>query len=167
MALIAGVITLSLAMLLQTSIVSQITLLQGATDLVLLAVVSWVMYDRVEATWEWALLGGLLVGFVSELPFWGPLSAYCAITLIAGFIRRRVWQAPMLVRLGMVFISTFILQGISYLALVFQGVPLDFGQSFNLIMLPSALLNLVATIPAGGLIHEIARWLYPLEADEV
>ena len=69
---------LGILLVLQSAIFSQIPLLQGTTDLVLLALVAWSLQRRVRTAWQWGIIGGLLVGFVSAVPFF---VYYCRISI--------------------------------------------------------------------------------------
>ena len=49
---------LSLAIMLQTAIVSRINLLAGGADLMLLILAAWALQERVATAWHWAALAG-------------------------------------------------------------------------------------------------------------
>lgn len=156
---------LSLAMMLQSAIVSRVTLLDGPADLVLLTLLSWVLQDRVQSIWPWALFAGLAVGWVSALPIWAPLLAYGLAAALAFTLRNRVWQIPILALFTATFFGTLLTHGIAFSVLRAFGTPLDLGQVFNVIVLPSLLLNLILAIPVNGVISEVARWVYPAELE--
>jgi hypothetical protein len=62
-------------------------------------------------------------------------------------------------------LGTLASQGVSLAALRLVGDPLPLLQSFNLVVLPSALLNLLFAIPAYALLGDLANWLYPEELE--
>jgi len=163
MATLIGIPILIIAVMLQSAIASQVRLLNGPADLVLLTVVTWTMHERVKVTWEWAILAGLMVGFVSALPIWAPIFAYLLVTAVGLFLKQRVWQVPILALFIAVFFGTLIMHTITVAALRFLGTPLDLAQAFNLVTLPSLLLNLLLAIPINGVIGEISGWVYPAE----
>jgi rod shape-determining protein MreD len=165
MPILAGIPIIALAAIVQSAVVSQISLLEGTADLVLLVLLSWTLQEQVEATWEWALLAGFAVGVLSATPLWLPIVAYLLITAIGTFFRRRVWQVPLLVLFTTTFISTILYHALTAGYLLVAGVMLDLGEAFNLIILPSVLLNLLVAIPVYGFIGELARLLYPEEID--
>lgn len=157
---------LGAAVILQTAIASRITLLRGPADLVLLILVSWTLQKQTENAWQWALLAGLILGWISALPLWIPPLAYAAASGLTTLLRNRVWQIPVLALFTAAVLGTLVVHGFSFLALRLGGIPLDWGQAFNLIILPSLLLNLLLAIPVHGLISEVANWTYPEEKIE-
>ncbi len=166
MATLIGIPILALTIIIQSTIISRVPLLQGTADLMLLVVVSWIIRERVKATWEWVIMAGLMMGFVSELPFWLPVLAYLLIGGLSLFIKQRVWQAPILALLTATFFSTLILHALSFIVLRVGGTPFAFLDVFRLIMLPSLLLNMLFAIPVFGTISEISNWVYPAEIEE-
>jgi hypothetical protein len=87
---------LGLAVIIQTSIIERIDLLNGAADLVLLLTTAWCLQERVRGAWVWGIIAGLLVGFVSGIPWYVPLAGYLVIVGLARILAHRVWQAPLL-----------------------------------------------------------------------
>ncbi len=166
MAALIGIPIITFAIILQSTILSQITLLQGPADLVLLIVISWIINERVKAVWAWAIFAGLGVGFVSQLPLWLPLLSYVLITPIGVYIKKRVWQVPVLALFAAVFLGTLLTYLLTYAYLrFFVTFPYEISQVFNLIILPSLLINLIFAIPVQAVIGEIARWFYPAELE--
>jgi len=152
-------------MILQSGIVSRIPLLHGTPDLLLLAILAWALQKRVQTAWQWCIIGALLFSLVSALPLGTALLAYVLATGLALILRRQVWQVPLLAMFVAVLLGTFISHTVSVLSLRLVGDPIPFIQAFNLIVLPSALLNLVLAIPAYALIGDRANWLYPEEIE--
>jgi len=160
-----GIPILTLAVILQSAILSQITLLKAPADLVFVVAASWIIHERVKAVWQWAVIAGILVGFVSELPMWGTLIGYLALAAIGTALKRRVWRAPLLALFTAIFIGTLLMQGLTFVWLRILGIVIDPLQAFNLILLPSLLLNLLIALPVQGLINEVAAWFYPEEGE--
>jgi hypothetical protein len=131
------------ALMLQTAVISRITLLTGAADLVLLVLVAWALQEQVESAWHWAVLAGLMVAFFSGLPPVVPVLGYLLAVALARFVIHQVWQ--------------------TYTVLFFNGTPLPFGDVLALITLPSVFLNFLLSIPVHSLIRDLALWVYPLE----
>jgi len=152
-------------MILQTSLLSRFPLLEGTSDLVMLAVIAWALQKRVETAWQWCIIGGLIYSLVSALPVGAALIAYSLITTLALVLRRHVWQAPLLAMLVTTFFGTFIMHAVSLVAVLISGTSLPFGEVINLITLPSLLLNLLLSIPVYVLINDLAKWLYPEELE--
>jgi len=152
---------MGLLVLLQTTLVSQLPLLHGTADLVLLVIIAWALQKRVDTAWHWTIIGGLMISMASALPFGVPLIGYLLATSAAYFLRRRVWQAPILAMLIVTLIGTLLYHGTSWIALQIAGNPLDFFQVLNLITLPSLILNSLVSIPVFAIISDLAKWLYP------
>ena len=134
--------------------------------LILLILAAWGLQERVKSAWVWGVVAGLLVGWVSGLPWYIPLISYLAVVALTQAFRRRVWQAPLLAMFTVCLLGTVILQGLSYVSLRFLGDPLPLGESLSLIMLPSVLLNMMLEILIHPLVRDLARWIHPAEAQE-
>jgi rod shape-determining protein MreD len=165
MAILIAVPLLGGLLVLQTAILSQIPLLHGTADLVLLAVVAWALQKRVQTAWHWGIIGGLMVSFVSGLPLGVYLVSYLLSIGLALALRRRVWQAPFLAMLVVVFFATLISHLLAVLALRLSGVGLQPLEAINLVTLPSILLNLLLAIPIYTLVSDLANWIYPQPLD--
>ena len=156
---------LVLAVLFQTSILSHITLLSGYADVVLVLLAGWALQARVTTAWHWAFLTGLLVSFISRLPWPVIVVGYFSVVYVAQILQRRVWQAPLLAMFAVTFLGTVWMHLLSFLALRFLGDPLPFGDVLGLITLPSLLLNMLFAIPVYTWMRDLARWIFPSEED--
>lgn len=154
---------LALALILQTAVISRISLLSGAADLILLVLIAWALQEQVGSAWHWAALGGLLVGFVSAVPPIAPIIGYLLAVVFARFVIRQIWQSPMLALLSVTFFATLVYHLVTYLVLVIVGTLLPFGDVLALVVLPSVFLNFVLAIPVHSLIRDLALWVYPME----
>ncbi len=154
---------LALILVLQTAIVSRITLLSGSVDLMLLVIVSWSLQHQVETALHWALLGGLMVALVSGLPPYDFLAGFLVVALMARFVQSLVWQTPVLALFSVTFLGTLLTHLLSFFALRLNGSPIQFGDALALITLPSLFLNLLVVLPVYSLIRDLALWVYPME----
>ncbi len=155
---------LVLAVILQTAVVSQINLLSGSADLMLLILAAYSLQERVTTAWHWAALAGILVAFISALPWFIPILGYLSIVGVAQLFQRRVWQAPLLAMFAVTFTCTLIMHLMSIIALRLSDVAITWTDSFGLVTLPSILLNMVLAVPVYALIRDLAGWLHPVEA---
>lgn len=153
-------------MIIQSSIVSRMPLLEGTADLLLLAIISWALQKRVQTAWQWCIIGGLIFGLVSNLSFAVPVIGYSLATGLALYLRRRVWQTPILAMFVTTFFGTLITLGVALIALGLTGNPIPIPEAINLVILPSLLLNLIIGIPIYALIGDLAQWIYPEELEE-
>ena len=154
---------LGLLLILQSSLISRIPLLHGTADLILLALLAWSLQKRVQTTWRWVIIGGLLVNLVSALPLGVPLAGYALAAGLALLLRKRVWQAPILAMFLATFAGTLLTQAVAYLSLRVLGSSIPVLEAFNQVFLPSVLLNLLLAVPMYALIGDLASWLHPEE----
>ena len=150
-----------LAVILQSSIVSRVTLLSGIADLPMVMLAAWAMQDDVDTAWHWAVATGILVGFISGLSWLVPVLGYLVVVALAQVLQRRVWQAPLLAMFSVTFLGTISLSVFSLVALRFSGIPLGVADVFGLLTLPSILLNMLLAIPVFAVMRDLARWVYP------
>ena len=151
-----------LAVILQSAVISRVTLLSGVADLPLVMLAAWAMQDQVETAWQWAVAAGLLVGFISGMPWFIPMIAYLVVVAIAQMLQRRVWQAPLLAMFLVSFIGTLVLHILSLGSLQLAGTPLQIPDVLGLITLPAVLLNLLIAIPVYAVMRDLAGWVYPM-----
>jgi rod shape-determining protein MreD len=156
---------LTALLVLQSAIFSQIPLLRGTTDLVLLAVVAWSLQRRVRTAWQWGIIGGLLVGFVSAVPMVVFVAGYLLAVGLALLLRQRIWQVPVLAMFIATFFGTLFVQLVTLAVLRVTGTALPFINSINLVILPSILLNLILALPFFTIFADLARFLYPEELE--
>lgn len=150
----------------QTAVLSQAPLLRGTTDIVLVALVAWALQKRVRHAWHWAVIGGLMVTYVSATPPGVYMAGYLLAVGLTLALRNRVWQLPVLAMLVATFAGTMAVHLISILAFQVIGTTFPFWDAINLVTLPSVLLNLVTAVPFFALFGDLAEYLYP-EALEV
>lgn len=161
MAALISIPVLGALLILQMTLVSRLPLLQGSADLLLLAIVAWSLHKRVESAWQWSIVAGLMVTIASGLPMGTALVGYLLVTALALLLRRRIWHVPILAMFVTTFIGTLITNLVSLAALRLTGNPISAVEAFNLVILPSLLLNLLLAAPMYSMIGDLANWLYP------
>jgi rod shape-determining protein MreD len=154
-----------LLLMMQIGIFSNLTLLHGSPDVVLVAVIAWALNDRVKTGWLWGIMAGVAVGFVSALPFVAVIACYVAITWFARFLQRRVWQTPLLAMFMTTLLGTLMMTGIALLNLSFDGGGVSIQTAFSQIILPTVLMNLMISLPIHFIFIDFADWVYPLEEE--
>lgn len=151
--------------MLQTIVISTLPLLDGYADLVLLVLIAWSLQERVRSAWVWTIIAGLMVGFTSALPLMVPVISYLGVTGLSRLFLRRVWQSPILAMFLVTFLGSLASQGLTMIVLIFNGTSLPLGDSLNLVVLPSTLLNLLLALPVYAVIADLAQWVYPDEVE--
>lgn len=158
--LIAIPVLLVLTML-QIGIVSRLPLLEGTADLLLVAMVAWTMQRPVKNGWFWALVAASMMSMTSAVTPLVPFVTYFLSAGLIQFIKRQVWQAPLLIMLLVILIGTFIEHVLTIATLLFSGTSLPIMDSLSLITLPSILLNLALSIPFYAIMRDLANWIFP------
>jgi rod shape-determining protein MreD len=159
--ILAAIPVLGVTIILQTSIASRITLLSGSTDLVLLVITAWSLQERVQSAWIWGIIGGLLVGLISGIPWYIYMFVYLSVVGIARILVRRIWQAPLLAMFAVTFIGTLELLTLMFVQRTLFDVSLPFNEVFSQIVLPTVLLNLLVAVPIHALLRDLAARIFP------
>jgi rod shape-determining protein MreD len=149
-----------LTVILQSAVISRVYLLSGIADLPLVMLAAWALQDDVDSAWHWAATTGLLVGFVSAIPWVVPVLGYVIVVLLAQMLQRRVWQAPLLAMFSITFLGTIVVSLLSLVVLRLSDVPLPMSDVLGLLTLPSVLLNMLLAIPVYAVMRDLARWVY-------
>ncbi len=150
-----------LSVILQSAIVSRVYLLSGFADLPLVMLAAWALQDEVDSAWHWAAATGLLIGFISGIPWIVPVLGYAVVVAMAQIFQRRVWQAPLLAMFSITFLGTILMSVLSVVVLRLLGESLPLGEVFGSLTLPSVLLNMLLAVPVYAVMRDLARWVYP------
>ncbi len=150
-----------LSVILQSAMISRIYLLSGIADLPLVMLTAWALQDNVDSAWHWAVAFGLMVGFVSGMPWYVPVISYVMVVALAQVFQKRVWQAPLLAMFSVTFLGTIILSLLSFTVLGVSGVIMPLEDVLGLLVLPGVLLNMFLAIPVYAVMRDLSRWVYP------
>jgi len=158
---IVAIPLLALAVIIQSAIVGQLSLLAGSADLLLVVLAAWSLQEGVTTAFQWAFLASIMVGLVSRLPWFVYFVGYGGAVLLAMLLQRRVWQVPMLAMFSVTFLGTLLVHLLSFLYLSLSGDSISFVDALGLVTLPSVLLNMLIAIPLFGIMRDLARWVFP------
>ncbi|NTU55629.1 MAG: hypothetical protein HGA79_05210, partial [Anaerolineales bacterium] len=150
-----------LAVILQSAVVSRLTLLSGFGDLPLVMLAAWALQDQVDSAWHWAIATGIVVGFISGINWLVFVIGYVAVVALAKVLRMRVWQAPLLAMFSVTFLGTILMAVLTLGVLRLSGVSIPLQDAFGLLTLPGVLLNLLLAIPVYAVMRDLAHWAYP------
>jgi hypothetical protein len=164
MVYLLGTLLLFLSTMLQVTLAERVTLLSAPADLVLLALVAWNLQEEVTPAWYWGAAAGLMLSLSSVLPFWLVLIGYTAVAALTQFLRQRVWQVPLLTLFTSIIAGTLFIDGLSLAYLWLVAHPIDLLDAFNLVVLPSLVLNMILALPIYTLVGEVGKLLLPEEA---
>jgi rod shape-determining protein MreD len=157
---------LALAVILQSAIVSRISLLSGYADLVLVIVIGWALQEGVTTAWHWAILAGAMTAVVTSLPWVVPLAGFLIAVLLAQALQKRIWQAPLIGMFTVTFAASLFSHLLSFVVINLSGASIPLSDAFSLVTLPSVLLNLLLAIPVFWLMRDLAQWVHPTEEEE-
>jgi len=151
--------------MLQMAIFSQLTLVNGTADLILLIVLAWSLQEKSSNGWFWGLVGGALVSLVSAVPVFGtPMLVYVPAAMFSHAFLRRTGEVPLLGMLLATVIFTLYQHGFDVVILFVAGTSIPVTQAIALVALPSLLLNLLFALPIYAMMRDLAQRVYPGEA---
>lgn len=151
--------------ILQSTIFSRITLIAGASDLILLFLLAWSLQEEVKNSWLWAVVAGVLISIGSAMPFFTPLVGYLGAVSISKLFQRRVWRNPLLAMFIVTFLGTLFQHAVYAAGLIVSGAPIAWLESLDSVTIPSVLLNLIFALPIYAIVNDLAGRLYPLEVE--
>lgn len=166
MRILTGVLLLLAATLLQITLATRLTLLQGSPDLVLLVLVAWLMLPGYRPDWRWGLVAGLMVGYASALPDWVLVAGYGAGAGICQLLSERIWQVKLFSLFSGALLATLAVHAVTMTYLLVSAQPLNLVDAFNLITIPTMLLNLIFILPLHGIMNEMSKLISPVEEAE-
>jgi rod shape-determining protein MreD len=163
MANLIGLPILMMLAILQSTVVNDLTLLDGRPDLILLVVVSWGIIGMSREAMVWGLMGGLFLDLLSGLPFGTTAIILILIAFLVSFSEGRFWEANLLMPMGVMIFSSLLYHLLSLLLVWVLGKPMDIGFILFRVVLPSTFLNLILALPTTQLIKSLSDAIYPPE----
>lgn len=145
----------------QSVAVSRIKFLSGSGDIVMLALISWIVIDEEGNYLGWALIAAFFISILSAMPMASVFLVYGLAALIAKIVSRILWQSPILALFAASGIATLVKFLIELFTLQFMDIPAQFLLSLSSILLPTLLLNLFFTFPLYIFMGDISRWVSP------
>ncbi len=163
MAYIVGIPILVILAIIQATVLPSLRLLDGAPDLILLALVAWALTRRPRQAMAGALIGGVLIDMLSGLPLGATAIVMVLVIFLVSQTVGRFWEAHLLMPLTTVLWSSLLYHALSLAVLLALGRSLDLGFALGRVILPSTFLNLVLALPAAQAASGLAETLYPPE----
>lgn len=163
MSVILSIPTLGLIAILQSAVVSRLPLNRGIADLVLVVLVAIALQKTVTTSWQWSIVGGLFMDFLSGLPFGIFTVSYLLATGLALIIRDRIWRFSFLMQLLVVLFGTMFSHALSFIVLFLQGSDISLGTVLQVVTLPSVILNFMISLPIFILTQDILEQINPQE----
>jgi rod shape-determining protein MreD len=161
MAYALGIPLMVLLAILQSAVSSQVRLIAGQVDLVLLAVVAWGLTGRWREAMILGLVGGIGLDLLSALPIGISSLALVLIAYAVSITEGRLWGAHLLTPLGVVLAASVAFSGFTLVGSLIAGAAVDLAAVTSRIILPGLFLNLLLAIPAAQLASAVQRMLFP------
>lgn len=163
MSVILSIPTLGLVAILQSAVVSRLPLNRGTADLVLVMLVAIALQKSVSTAWQWSIIGGLFMDFLSGLPFGIFTVSYLLATALALIIRKRIWRFSFLMQLLVVLFGTLFTHTLSFLVIFLQGAGVALSTVLQAVTLPSIILNFMISLPIFILAQDVMEQINPQE----
>lgn len=165
MVILIQVITFIILVILQLTVVSNVPLLHGTADLLLLWVAAWALLSKGRSAWVYAGAAAMSVAYVSAINPIVPFISYFFVVVIARFFQHRIWQSPIMALIVVSFFGSLMESGLSFLTLSISGVSIGFNVSLIQVVIPTLFLNLLLALPVYAIGKDLHRWLYPYEVE--
>ncbi|CAG0936892.1 hypothetical protein TFLX_05789 [Thermoflexales bacterium] len=155
---------LALLAIFQATAAPQIRIANGTLNLLLLCVMLW---EQIEARGEgyvWAFIGGVVLDLISGGPFGGSILALLAATFLANRLGGGLFRDRLLLPLVAAVAGTFAYNGVYLILLRIFSVPVNLVDALVQVVLPSALLNVLASPIVARLMLALYRRVKPVGA---
>ena len=136
---------LALLAVFQATAAPQIRIAGGSLNLLLLCVMSWEQIEARGEGYAWAFVGGLTVDLISGGPFGTSALALLAATFIANQLGGGMFRDRVIIPLVTAVAGTFAYNGVYLIVLRLFGIPIDLVSAIPQVIVPSALLNMLAS----------------------
>jgi rod shape-determining protein MreD len=156
--LLVGLPLLSLAAVLQSTVLVSFRLLGGGFDLVLVMTLGWTLAGDWEGGMAWGFMGGVLLDLLSGGPLGGASLALVLMAYLASLSEGQFWRSHVLLPLATSLPGTFGFHVIYLAVLSFSGHPVDWASSLTQVTLPALFLNTLMIVPT----YLVLRWLRAL-----
>jgi rod shape-determining protein MreD len=163
LAYLIGIPLLVILAIFQATVLSTTRLLDGAPDLILVAVVAWALTRKPRQAMTGAMIGGLLIDLLSGLPLGVTAIILVVVVYLVSLTAGRFWEAHLLMPLTTILWSSLLYHGLSLGVLLILGQPIDWSFALGRVILPSTFLNLILALPATQAAASLASTLYPPE----
>lgn len=137
----------------QITISSKFLLLDGFADIIIVWLTAWGIQSRVKKSWVWFGVAISMTAFISAVPWYAIFLSYLVIFLLGYFMKKRLWQSPMLSFFMALILGSASNYLIQFLVLRLIGSNISWIDAVQRIIIPSTILNLVIGFP----IYLIAR----------
>jgi rod shape-determining protein MreD len=129
----------------QATAAPQIRIGGGSLNLLLLCVMSWEQIEARGEGYSWAFIGGMAADLISGGPFGVSILGLLGATFLANRLGSGLFRDRLFLPLVTAVAGTFAYNGIYLLLLQIFGVPINLLEALGQVVLPSAVLNMLAS----------------------
>ncbi|PKO07462.1 MAG: hypothetical protein CVU41_01850 [Chloroflexi bacterium HGW-Chloroflexi-3] len=149
--------------MLQLGIFSNIQILAGKIDILMLGVVAWIIQKKTELIdiFIYSIFTVFFIYLISAEPIIIIFGLYSLIVFMVYWSKNNIQQLPIISMLIFSAVFTFFHLVIFGFYLQLSGIAMVAEEVFQSVILPSMIINLIAAIPMYLLVNELHRWVYP------
>jgi rod shape-determining protein MreD len=142
--------------IIQTTAMPHLTILDVKPDLMLLMVISWSLLRGAKEGLIWAMMGGIGLDLVSGTPFGSSTVALVVLSLVAGLGELSVFRSHIALPLIATLIATLAYNLFFLLLLYVRGCSIAWTDSLIKVVLPSTLINVLLS----PFVYKALYWLH-------
>ena len=140
------------AALVQAAVMPSFPVLGAYPNLVLVLVVCWTVVRGQREGMVVVPIGGLCLGLVSSQPVGVALLAAAPVVLLAELREARLTQSDLLLAIALVLVSSLVYETVFLVILQVMGESVQWWGSFSRVILPTAIINSLFTLPLYWLV---------------
>jgi hypothetical protein len=144
----------------QITISSKFLLLDGFADIILVWLTAWVIQSRVRKSWVWFAVAIAMTAFISAVPWYAIFVSYSVIFLLGYFMKKRLWQSPMLSFFMVLILGSASNYLIQFLVLQIIGSNIPWIDAVQRIIIPSTIVNLIIGFPIYLIARDFSSMIY-------
>jgi rod shape-determining protein MreD len=146
----------------QATAAPQIRIAGGSLNLLLLSVMSWEQIEARGEGYAWAFIGGLALDLLGGGPFGASILGLLAATFIANRLSSGLFRDRLFLPLVTAVAGTFAYNGVYLLLLQIFGVTINWVDAITQVILPSAILNMLASPIVARVMLALYRRVKPV-----
>lgn len=138
---------MAVIVLIQSTLMPEVSIAGGTPDLVLLVVLSWALMGGAQQGFVWAIVGGILQDIVSAAPLGTTSMALVVAVAGASFFLGRTGPRNALYPMLAAGPATFLAHVTAMLVMLVLGRPLPIGSLLLAVTLPTMIYNILVMFP--------------------
>jgi hypothetical protein len=111
-------------------------------------------------SWVWFGVAITMTAFISAVPWYAIFISYSVIFLLGYFMKKRLWQSPLLSFFLVLILGSACNYLIQFLVLKIIGSNIQWIDAVQRIIIPSTILNLVIGFPIYLIARDFGSMIY-------